>query len=80
MNITEISNLSFEAAMQELETVVAKLESGDIELDESISLFERGHALKRRCEEELKRAEERVAAITLDADGNPSGTEPLKGL
>ena len=80
MKKTEISELSFEAAMQELETVVAKLESGDIELDESISLFERGHALKRRCEEELKRAEERVEAITLDADGNPNGTGPLKDV
>ncbi|MCY4288348.1 MAG: exodeoxyribonuclease VII small subunit [Aestuariivita sp.] len=80
MKKTEISELSFEAAMQELETVVAKLESGDIELDESISLFERGHALKRRCEEELKRAEERVEAITLDANGNPNGTGPLKDV
>ncbi|MCY4151267.1 MAG: exodeoxyribonuclease VII small subunit [Aestuariivita sp.] len=80
MKKTEISELSFEAAMQELETVVAKLESGDIELDESISLFERGHALKRRCEEELKRAEERAEAITLDANGNPNGTGPLKDV
>ena len=49
-------------------------------LDASITLYERGAALKKRCEEELKRAEEKVAAITLDADGNPSGTKPVEGL
>ncbi|MCZ4263277.1 exodeoxyribonuclease VII small subunit, partial [Limimaricola sp. G21655-S1] len=46
-------------------------------LDASIALYERGAALKKRCEDELKRAEEKVAAITLDANGQPSGTQPL---
>ena len=75
-----VSELSFEEAMKELETVVDQLERGDVPLDASITLYERGAALKKRCEEELKRAEEKVAAITLDADGNPSGTKPVEEL
>ena len=54
-----------------------KLERGDVALDASIALYERGAALKKRCEDELKRAEEKVAAITLDANGQPTGTQPL---
>ena len=46
-------------------------------LDASISLYERGAALKQRCDDELKRAEEKVAAITLDANGKATGTAPL---
>ena len=77
MTETPVENMSFEQAMQELETVVGKLERGDVALDASISLYERGAALKKRCEDELKRAEEKVAAITLDANGNATGTTPL---
>jgi exodeoxyribonuclease VII small subunit len=72
--------MSFEQAMKELESVVDQLERGDVPLDASITLYERGAALKKRCEEELKRAEEKVAAITLDADGQPTGTKPVEGL
>jgi len=79
MSETAVSALSFEQAMKELETVVDQLERGDVALDASISLYERGAALKKRCEEELKRAEEKVAAITQDADGNPTGTQPFEG-
>ena len=80
MSDKPVSELSFEEAMKELETVVDQLERGDVPLDASITLYERGAAVKKRCEEELKRAEEKVAAITLDADGNPSGTKPVEGL
>ena len=80
MSDKPVSELSFEEAMKELETVVDQLERGDVPLDASITLYERGAALKKRCEEELKRAEEKVAAITLDADGNPSGTKPVEEL
>ncbi|MGR3563105.1 MAG: exodeoxyribonuclease VII small subunit [Heliomarina sp.] len=80
MSDKPVSELSFEEAMKELESVVDQLERGDVPLDASITLYERGAALKKRCEEELKRAEEKVAAITLDADGNPSGTKPVEGL
>lgn len=74
---TPVTEMSFETAMQELERVVDQLERGDVALDASIALYERGAALKKRCEDELKRAEEKVAAITLDANGQPTGTQPL---
>lgn len=74
---TPIDDLSFEAAMAELEQVVTKLERGDVALDDSIALYERGAALKAHCEARLKSAEEKVAAITLNADGQATGTGPL---
>ncbi|SLN10532.1 Exodeoxyribonuclease 7 small subunit [Falsiruegeria litorea R37] len=80
MSDTPVDQMTFEQAMKELEAVVGKLERGDVALDESISLYERGAALKKRCEDELKRAEEKVAAITLDASGQPTGTKPVEGL
>jgi exodeoxyribonuclease VII small subunit len=79
-NETPVENMSFEQAMAELEQVVTRLERGDVPLQDSIALYERGAALKKRCEDELKRAEEKVAAITLDAEGNPTGTTPVEGL
>lgn len=80
MTDTPVSEMSFEQAMKELESVVDRLEHGDVPLDDSISLYERGALLKKRCEEELKRAEEKVAAIKLDSDGNPTGTSPVDAL
>jgi exodeoxyribonuclease VII small subunit len=80
MTDTPVAEMSFEEAMKELESVVDRLESGDVPLDASIALYERGAALKKRCEDELKRAEEKVAAITLDADGKATGTTPVEGL
>lgn len=77
---TPVDKMSFEQAMKELEGVVDQLERGDVALDASITLYERGAALKKRCEDELKRAEEKVAAITLDGDGVPTGTTPVEGL
>ena len=75
----DVNEMSFEDALRELEQVVAKLESGDVPLDESITLYERGAALKKRCEAKLKDAEEKVAKLTVDAEGNPTGTAPLDG-
>lgn len=75
-----VSEMSFEEAMRELEEVVGKLERGDAALEESITLYERGAELKKRCETKLKEAEEKVAAITLDRDGTPTGTAPVDGL
>ncbi|HHB80691.1 MAG TPA: exodeoxyribonuclease VII small subunit [Aliiroseovarius sp.] len=80
MSETQVGEMSFEAALGELEQVVAKLERGDVALEDSIRLYERGAALKAHCEAKLKEAEEKVAAITLDGDGNPAGTTPLEGL
>ncbi|NNE53476.1 MAG: exodeoxyribonuclease VII small subunit, partial [Sulfitobacter sp.] len=57
-----------------------KLEHGETALDDSIALYERGAELKKRCEAKLKEAEEKVAKITLDRDGQPSGTAPIDEL
>lgn len=75
-----VSELSFEDAMKELEAVVGQLERGDVALDASIALYERGAALKKRCEAKLKEAEEKVAAITLDGEGQAVGSKPVEGL
>lgn len=80
MSDQPVSEMSFEAAMAELEKVVGQLERGDVALDASISLYERGAELKKRCEEKLTEAEEKVAAITLDATGAAKGTTPVEGM
>ncbi|MDT2075359.1 MAG: exodeoxyribonuclease VII small subunit [Planktomarina sp.] len=72
-----IDAMNFEIAMSELEQVVTQLERGDVALDASISLYERGAALKAHCEAKLKSAEEKVASITLNGDGQPTGVTPL---
>lgn len=77
MSDQTVGEMSFEQAMADLEKVVGQLESGNVPLDESITLYERGAALKARCEAKLKEAEEKVAAITLDRDGQPTGTTPF---
>ncbi len=80
MSDKDVGEMSFEEAMRALEAVVGQLESGDVELEASIALYERGAALKKRCEEKLKEAEEKVAAITLDEQGTPKGTTPVEGV
>jgi exodeoxyribonuclease VII small subunit len=70
-------NLTFEKALAELEDIVKRLEGGAVPLEESVVIYERGEALKRRCEELLRQAEARVEKITLDSSGKPTGTEPL---
>ena len=79
MSETPVAEMSFEEAMRELEGVVGQLERGDVALDASIKLYERGAELKARCETKLKEAEEKVAAITLSADGAPIGITPVEG-
>ena len=76
-NHADVNKLSFEKAIEELETIVKRLEEGKVPLEESVAIYERGESLKRRCEELLKQAEARVEKITLDATGKPKGTEPL---
>ena len=73
----DIAKLSFEKALSELETIVGKLERGDVELEQSIAMYERGEALKAHCNHLLAQAEAKVEKITTDASGRPSGTEPL---
>jgi exodeoxyribonuclease VII small subunit len=72
-----IKTLPFEKALAELEEIVRRLERGDVPLEDSIAIYERGEALKKRCEELLKQAEARVDKITTDSAGQPVGTEPL---
>ena len=73
----DVAELPFENALAELETIVQRLEKGDVALEESIQIYERGEALKRRCETLLREAEARVEKITRDASGKATGTEPL---
>ena len=69
-----IETMSFEAALAELEAIVQQLESGDVELEKSISIYERGAALKAHCEKKLREAELKVEKIVLDDNGQV-GTE-----
>ena len=72
-----IAELPFEAAMKELEGIVTRLERGDVPLEDSIAIYERGEALKAHCETLLRQAEARIEKITLGADGKPRGVEPF---
>ncbi len=72
-----IANLTFEKALAELETIVSRLERGDVPLAESIAIYERGEALRQHCEKLLKEAEERVEKIRVGGDGKAAGTEPF---
>ena len=74
---TPIDQMSFEDAMAELERVVSQLETGQVPLDQSISLYERGEALRKRCDERLKDAELRVEKIIQGGDGAAKGAEPF---
>ncbi|MGL4405270.1 MAG: exodeoxyribonuclease VII small subunit [Notoacmeibacter sp.] len=77
MAATDIAEMSFEAALAELEKIVDGLERGDVALDKSIENYERGEALKKHCDKLLKSAENRVEKIKLTRDGKPDGVEPL---
>ncbi|MGH1418423.1 MAG: exodeoxyribonuclease VII small subunit [Hyphomicrobiaceae bacterium] len=73
----DIGKYSFEDALRELETIVGRLERGDVALEESIAIYERGEALKGHCDQLLRQAEAKVEKLTFDGDGNPAATEPL---
>ena len=74
---SEISELSFEAALKRLEEIVRKLESGEASLDESIELYAEGDRLKQQCEARLQSAQARIEKIQIGRDGSPSGTIPF---
>lgn len=76
-NNDDIAAMSFEQALEQLEKIVASLETGDVPLNRSIEIYERGEALKVHCEKLLKAAEDRIEKIRLDRNGAPGGTEPL---
>ena len=75
----DIATMSFEDALRELEQIVQKLEAGDVPLDDSIRIYERGAALKAHCEARLREAELKVEKIVLGADG-PKGLEKADDL
>ncbi len=74
---SDISKMSFEQALEALEKIVSGLEGGNVPLDQSISQYERGEALRTHCQKLLAAAEAKVERIRLGGDGKPSGTEPL---
>jgi len=76
-NNLDVKKMPFERAIEELESIVNRLEGGKVPLEESVAIYERGQALKRRCEDLLRQAEARVEKITLDSSGAPTGSEPL---
>jgi exodeoxyribonuclease VII small subunit len=73
----DIAALPFERALEELEAIVRRLERGDVPLEDSIAIYERGEALKKHCEALLKRAEARIEKITVGPDGQATGATPL---
>jgi len=74
--LPDVGTLSFEVALKQLEEIVTKLERGDVPLEESIAIYERGEALKKRCEALLAQAEERVEKIRAQ-EGKAIGVEPF---
>ena len=72
-----IAEMSFEEALRALEGVVRQLESGEVPLDESINLYERGEELRKACQARLDAAQARIEKIVQGADGKPSGTVPF---
>jgi exodeoxyribonuclease VII small subunit len=73
-----VDEMSFEAALAELEDIVSRLEQGEVDLEDSIALYERGTALKAHCEKKLKGAAARLELIVRGADGTPKGTESVE--
>jgi exodeoxyribonuclease VII small subunit len=79
MSEKTVAEMSFEEALAALEAVVGQLERGDVALEQSIALYERGAALKAHCAEKLREAEEKVEKIRL-AEGRAVGTDPVEGM
>ena len=74
-----IEQMSFEQALKALEEIVTQLERGDVPLDQSISLYERGEKLRAACQQRLDAAQARIEKIVAGTDGKPTGTAPLDG-
>jgi exodeoxyribonuclease VII small subunit len=74
-----IADMTFEQALIALEEIVQQLERGDVPLDQSITLYERGEKLRGACQQRLDTAQARIEKIVAGADGRPTGTAPLDG-
>ena len=74
----DIKSMSFEAALAELEQIVGRLEHGDVPLEESITIYERGEALRAHCDKLLSEAEAKVEKIRISPDGRPGQAQPLE--
>lgn len=74
--VKAIESLSFEDALQELETIVRRLETGEAALEDSISSYERGISLKTHCEKKLHNAKAKIEKISVQKDGGIT-TQPL---
>ena len=72
-----IAELTFEEALAALEQVVSQLEGGQVPLEQSIALYERGDALKKHCEAQLGEADLKVEKIVAGGDGTAAGTAPF---
>jgi exodeoxyribonuclease VII small subunit len=75
--VPEIGEMSFEQALKALEDVVRRLEGGEVPLEESIGLYERGEALRRHCQARLDAAQARIEKIVAGPDGKAAGTVPF---
>ena len=73
----DIAAMTFEQALKALEDVVRRLEGGEVPLDESIGLYERGEALRRHCQARLDAAQARIEKIVAGPDGKASATVPF---
>jgi exodeoxyribonuclease VII small subunit len=73
----QISEMTFEEALRALEQVVARLEGGEVPLDESISLYERGEDLRKHCQARLDAAQARIEKIVAGPDGKAAGLQPF---
>ena len=76
-SLPPVETMTFETALKELEGIVARLEQGEVDLEDSIALYERGQTLKAHCEKKLKAAEGRLERIVLGSSG-PTGSEPMQ--
>ncbi len=74
----DVKEMTFERALKELESIVGRLERGDVELEESITIYERGESLKEHCDRLLKQAEAKVEKLTLGPNGDPTGAEMFR--
>jgi len=72
-----VGEMSFEQALKALEDVVRQLESGDVPLEESIGLYERGEALRKHCQARLDAAQARIEKIVAGPDGKAAGAVPF---